>query len=411
MKNEDKTTAEGRQGGLKMTNKLSNLFIFKDNTQMLKNQENFLEKDTKIKCLGKEIYEELQNKFNKYLVLPNGADKALALWTIFTYGYDVFEFAPRLAILSPEPRCGKSTLLTLLESLINNPLNVSNISSAAIYRSISNELLTLLLDEVDTFINNKNNSQMVGILNAGHRRNGTVMRMGGPRYTIAERFNCFCPVALAGIGNIPDALKDRSIIISLRRKKVEDIRETLRIAKLEKAVESLKINCQMFMEMAKEKIAELEIPTQPFLSDRGNDNWEGLFKIAAFISESAFQEALKASKELAENVFDKQKSIRCQLLKDIKQIFDETKEETIESVILCDKLLNLVESPWMEYEYKGLTPYTLASLLKFFDIKSRQMKKNGVNKKRYARKDFEDAFMRYLPSDEQEESLSEEVEE
>lgn len=406
----NKITAAGRQGGSKMTNKQINLSSLKDNIKMIENQENFLEKDTEIQFQGKAIYEELQNVFNKYLVLPEGADTALALWTLFTYGYDVFEFAPRLAILSPEPRCGKSTLLTLLEGLINNPLNVSNITPAVIYRSISTERLTLLLDEVDTYINSKTNTAMVGILNAGHRRNGTVMRMGGERFEKAQRFYCFCPVAMAGIGNIPDTLKDRSIIISLKRKKPNEVKETLRIVRLEKDVENLKGKCQLFMDAFKECIMEIDIPTQSFLNDRGNDNWEGLFKIAKFISEDVYNEALNASQILCKGAFSEQESVRYLLLRDIRQISNDTGEDVIESEQLWLKLLDIQESIWETYENKGLTLYSLALLLKYFGIKSHQIKRNGVNKKRYVRKDFEDAFMRYLPKEEQEEPSAEENE-
>ena len=399
MEVKEKTTAFEQKGGQINSNEQPNSLHNENNTNFAENQDNSSKTDN-IKSLGSSTYTTLQTIFNKYLSLPEGADKALALWTIFTYGYDVFEFAPRLAILSPEPRCGKSTLLTLLDTLIYNPLNVSNISPAAIYRTVSNNTMTLLLDEVDTYINSKNNKDMVGILNSGHRRNGTVLRMGGTNYSITQRFKCFCPVALAGIGNIPDALKDRSIIISLRRKRPEEVKEILRIVKLEKDVEEVKRNCEKIMNSSKYTIANIDVPTQPFLSDRGNDNWEGLYKIAKFISNEVYNEAIEVSKLLLKSSFNDLESIRCQLLADIRQIFEEKNIDAIEATILCSELMNIEESPWLYYENKGITPYSLSSLLKFFNIKSHQMKVNGINKKRYRLKDFQDTFERYLPNKE-----------
>ena len=370
------------------------------------NQENS-DKINRLKEIGACSYTTLKSVFNKYLYLPDGADTALALWTIFTYGYKDFEFAPRLAILSPEPRCGKSTVLRVLECLVNEPMNASNISAAAIFRSINGGEVTLLLDEVDTFINSKNNKEMVGVLNAGHRKNGIVMRMGGVNYTAIQRFNCFCPVALAGIGKIPEALKDRSIILSLKRKRPEDKIECLRVVKFEKETESLRKGCKLFMKFATEQILDIKIPTQPFLSDRGNDNWEGLFQIAKFISDEIYDEAIKASQKLSKNAFDDEMSIRCQLLTDIKYIFETKGVTDIESIELCAELQKIEESPWFYYENKGLTAYDLANLLRFFNVKSRQMKKDGINKKRYVLKDFADAFERYLPKEGDDTSTSE----
>ena len=98
--------------------------------------------------------------------------------------------------------------------------------------------------------------------------------------------------------------------------------------------------------------------------------------------------------------FNDLESIRCQLLGDIRQIFEEKNIDAIEATILCSELVNIEESPWLYYENKGITPYSLYSLLKFFNIKSHQMMVNGINKKRYRLKDFQDTFERYLPNKE-----------
>lgn len=125
MHNDIKITATEQNGG--QINQLQ----AENNTIKTENQEN--NDNNTLKEIGARSYTTLKSEFNKYLYLPDGADTALALWTIFTYGYKDFEFAPRLAILSPEPRCGKSTVLRVLECLVNEPANTSNISTAAIY--------------------------------------------------------------------------------------------------------------------------------------------------------------------------------------------------------------------------------------------------------------------------------------
>ena len=73
-----------------------------------------------------EVVQELENLFKKYLYLPQYAEKILALWVLHTYKPEAFEYTPRLFIYSPEPRCGKSTLLDLLELLCNKAIKTES---------------------------------------------------------------------------------------------------------------------------------------------------------------------------------------------------------------------------------------------------------------------------------------------
>jgi hypothetical protein len=52
-----------------------------------------------------------------YVVIPLHERMAAALWLLRTYVFDRFMVTPRLALLSPVPGCGKTTLLILLEAL------------------------------------------------------------------------------------------------------------------------------------------------------------------------------------------------------------------------------------------------------------------------------------------------------
>src|SRR5579884_2633505 len=57
---------------------------------------------------GAELLDELAAAIQTYVVLPPGADAAIALWIVFSYALDCFEFAPRLAIHSAVMRSGKT---------------------------------------------------------------------------------------------------------------------------------------------------------------------------------------------------------------------------------------------------------------------------------------------------------------
>ena len=53
----------------------------------------------------------------KYIVIKHEEAVATAYWILQTYSVNNFTYAPRLLLVSPEKRCGKSTLLRLLELL------------------------------------------------------------------------------------------------------------------------------------------------------------------------------------------------------------------------------------------------------------------------------------------------------
>src|SRR5262249_9143136 len=117
---------------------------------------------------GDELLTELRSTFARYLALPIVAGTALALWTLHTYLLDVVDVCPLLAITSPQKRCGKTTLLTLLHALCLRPLFTSNVTPAALFRTIETATPTLLIDEAETFLSRS--EELRGILNAGHTR-------------------------------------------------------------------------------------------------------------------------------------------------------------------------------------------------------------------------------------------------
>ncbi|WP_310570106.1 hypothetical protein [Gemmatimonas sp.] len=62
----------------------------------------------------------------RHVVLSHEEAVAVALFAAFTFADDAFQISPILAVLSPEKRCGKTTLLSLLSKLCKDTLAVSN---------------------------------------------------------------------------------------------------------------------------------------------------------------------------------------------------------------------------------------------------------------------------------------------
>jgi hypothetical protein len=149
--------------------------------------------------------------------LPDGASTAIALWCVATYDIDLFSIFPKLTVISPEKRCGKSTVLQLVEAFCARSLITSNISSAAIYRVIDKHQPTLIIDEADTYIKT-GNMDVVGIINGSHsKKTAHIIRCDGRDHD-TKKFTTWTPMVLASIGNLQPTIMDRSIVIPLRRK-------------------------------------------------------------------------------------------------------------------------------------------------------------------------------------------------
>src|SRR4051794_7858052 len=176
------------------------------------------------------LLDDLVTFVRRFVVLSGAQADAVALWTLHTHAFDAADVTPYLAITSAEKRSGKTRLLEVLELLVRAPLPTSNISDAALFRAIAELSPTLLFDEVDAIFGPKarDREDLRGMLNAGYRRGAVARRMGGPKMTTLEAFPVFCAKAFAGIGELPDTLRDRSIRLRLERRTREETIERFR---------------------------------------------------------------------------------------------------------------------------------------------------------------------------------------
>jgi hypothetical protein len=100
---------------------------------------------------GGELISQLTDAIRRYVVLNESDTLAVSLWVLHAYCFELFMCTPRLAITSPEKRCGKTTLLDVLACLLPRPLSTANISSAATFRTVEAVRPTLLIDEATPF--------------------------------------------------------------------------------------------------------------------------------------------------------------------------------------------------------------------------------------------------------------------
>ena len=347
---------------------------------------------------GQAIADEIQNLIKKHVILSEHQTTILTLWIFGSYCINAFGIFPKLLITSPDKRCGKTTVLSVLRGLVNKALVASNVTPSAMFRSIEAWQPTLLIDEGDTFINS-DNEDLRGIINSGHTRDAAyVLRTEGDSSNRhPKQFSTWTPMVIAMIKNPPDTILDRSLVIKLRRKLSSESITKWSFENFSK-LESLR---QQLKRWSDDNIESLRnhypnIPSND--NDRATDNWLPLFSIASLIDAKWRIKLEEVFKSFNGNDIEDNENISTLLLIDIKKIFIEANDDKIHSSDLVAKLIELEDRPWSEYRHgRPITTNILAKLLGSFGIKPKQVRL-GHNKQGYYFSDFDDTFSRYTPS-------------
>lgn len=71
---------------------------------------------------GEAVFDTVLSVLRTYVILPEHSAIAIALWIFRAHCDDAFNISPRLAVLSPVKRCGKTTLLELIAKLVPRSL-------------------------------------------------------------------------------------------------------------------------------------------------------------------------------------------------------------------------------------------------------------------------------------------------
>ncbi len=332
----------------------------------------------------------------KYVVLPKGGAVALALWVLHAHAHDASDVSPMLCLRSATKRSGKTNTLTVLSALVPRPLIPSNVASAVLFRVVEKHRPTLLIDEADSFL--RDNEELRGVLNSGHSRRGAIaLRCVGDNQE-PRAFSTWCPKAIALIGNLPETLEDRSIVLTMRRKGPGERVERLRLGRIDKEMEPL---CRQAARWVKDNLAVLrqadpDVPRS--LNDRAADNWRPLIAIADLWGGTWPDEARLAATILSEAVDEGDTAPSVQILGDIRVIFTERNTDRLSSQTIADDLGAREDRPWSEWKgRKPITAVQLARLLKPHGVRPKEMWIAGAKTRGYELADFADAFGRYLP--------------
>jgi hypothetical protein len=347
---------------------------------------------------GAALLDEITSELLRHVVMATMYAQAVALWIMHAHTIDAHRHTPRLAITSPIPNCGKTTLCSAI-ALLTGSLVVSNTTTAAFFRRVDKEgPRAVILDEVDTFLS-ADNQRGIGILNAGHAKAGAYVEVAEATGEGFEprRFCVWAPVVFGLIGKLPaPSLDSRSINILLKRKRPDEHAEPI-FSVDEELFRAVKVRAVLWggrMTMAL-RGADPALPA--CLYNRDRDNWRPLVAVADVAGGHWPATAREIAAEFNGQAEDPSEGVM--LLADIRRVFDDDGTGRLSTEALIAALAEMEERPWNDFHDRGcrIGGKQLARLLRVFGIHSNSIRIGDRTPKGYMRAWFEDAFDRYLP--------------
>jgi hypothetical protein len=352
-----------------------------------------------------QLLDEVRTFIKRFCAFPDEhCLAAVTLWAAHAHMVEYFHTTPRLALISPEPASGKTRVLEVLDLIVPAPMFAFNASAPTVYRKLKQQQVTLLFDEVDTIWGCKgqdDNESLRALLNAGYKQGAVVPRCVGSSHDV-EDFPVFCAVALAGIGELPDTIMTRSVIIKMRRRGPTEKVENFRPRRHDAEGHALRERIADWAADVGQTAGEAW-PTMPSgVVDRNEEIWEPLIAVADQAGGHWPDTAREACVAMCKAAEDRRVSLGIRLLGDLRTIFgDSDKLSTayiIETLVSPNSGLD-DDAPWAEIKGKGnaIDSRKLAQLLKRYGVKSQKVRIHEATLRGYRREHLDDAWQRYLP--------------
>lgn len=350
---------------------------------------------------GVEVLESVVNFVRRFVAYPSEeASIAHALWIAHTHLMDVWDSTPRLAFLSPEPGSGKTRALEVSELLVPRPIEAINATPAYLFRKVSDPSgsPTILFDEIDTIFGPKakNNEEIRGMLNAGHRRGAMAGRcVVKGKEILTEELPAYCAVAVAGLGVLPDTILTRSVVIRMRRRapgeSIEPFRRRTYVAEGHQLRDQLNAWCATIRCKVGGTVSNMPAGVE----DRNADVWEALLAIADAAGGDWPNKARATAVKLIAQARESGHSLGLRLLADVKVVIGHRGSMATTDIVA--RLCELEEAPWGDLKGRPLDSRKLASLLRPYGISSKSVRFGSSVTRGYEKEAFVDSWTRYLP--------------
>ncbi len=326
------------------------------------------------------ILSKLETYFSKYVAAPAEYHFVAALWASMTYIYRSLDTVPYLCVTALTKRSGKTLFaIDLLRPVCSMPINATAMSGPVLWRKLSdNNGGVTFTDEAET-LSSEAGSKLRSALNVGYRRGQTVPIVVGGSVVDMPVFGPKCFVL---IGDVNDTLRDRSIVLYMRRATPEAT------AKLERFV-SVRVDAEASVLAAElgETMGELNAKIIEayhnhkglnWLPARDAEIWLPLFaiceaiaperipeltRIATDLAADKSSDTMKFSAEAAHDAENKAERVEfaVKLLNDLRSLCGANKFVLSETVVAA--LREIPTAPWRRYKGRGINDQDIGYLL------------------------------------------------
>jgi hypothetical protein len=351
---------------------------------------------------GAPVLDAIHSFLKRFVAYPSeAACVAHALWVAHAHLMDVWESTPRIAFLSPEPGSGKTRALEITETLVPRPVEAVSATPAYLFRKVSDEAgpPTLLYDEIDTVFGPraKDNEEIRGMLNAGHRRGAVSGRcVVRGKVVETEELPAYCAVALAGLDDLPDTIRSRAVLIKMRRRGPAEVVEPYRRRLHAPQGNAIRDRLATWAASVAESLRG-KWPDMPGgIQDRDADVWEALLAVADAAGGRWPEAGRAAAVALVTEARQAPPSLGVRLLEDLRGIFGE--RDAMHSLEIVAALTAIDEAPWADLRGKPIDQRRLAQMLKKYGVKSDDVRIGARVAKGYKRECLHEQWGRYLPA-------------
>jgi len=314
--------------------------------------------------------------------------------------YKRFDAFPYLVITASTKRAGKSQLAGLLAKVSRDAKSGTSMTASVMRRLVA-QGSTLFFDEAES-LNSESASAVREYLNVGYRAGQSVFMPGqGPDDVI--EYPAYSPKSFILIGDVNDTLRDRSIIIELKRSATQT--KIFRNTDADAEAKAIGISAPDI-----DRILDLDpvidIDPYEFLDGREAEIWSPLFEIAQSYCPDCIVSLVRAAVDMGtlKQTTDKRRfsEIRAdaekrstdaafaeRVMSDVVKVFQSTNRRAMftDEILIALKAIDI--APWRTYRGEGLTAVMLSDLLSVFGVSTKWVKINGKSKRGLQRADVE----------------------
>ncbi len=243
------------------------------------------------------LWKKVKQFIWEHFYVPNEETyDVLTAWVFASYVPEVWRVVPYLFFHGPVAS-GKTRGMEVLHIICYRGLLCSNISSAALFRAVSEWHPVVFLDESEIY-NAENKSDIIGLLNSGYRRGQVAIRVKHTEHgEVLECFDVFGFKVLAGTEGFRNTLESRCIMIRTvkNRRKVKFFIDEKRAETIRSELLQWRFN---FLETYAEP-AEGSEPSEGNLEGIGEARVQELFQSLITISNDGRENIVKFARSVA----------------------------------------------------------------------------------------------------------------